>query len=155
MSGHQHRQALPSVLVQDYQYPKGFAVRRPSHDEVIAPDVVLVFGAKSYTGTVIEPQPSSFRLLLRYLQTFSLPDSFYSLVIHLPTFPLEQCRNPAITVPAIPSRQFNDPGYQSVFLSTYPLNVTLRLPGLSKYSACPPLRNTELSTCSGNDLASP
>jgi hypothetical protein len=55
MPGHPHRQAFSSIFVNDHQYPKGFAISSPCHNEIIAPDVVLVLGAKSYTGTVIEP----------------------------------------------------------------------------------------------------
>jgi hypothetical protein len=82
MPGRPHRQAFPSVFVNDHQYPKGFAISSPCHDEIIAPDVILVLGAKSDTGTVIEPQSSSFRLLLWYLQSFHPPDPFYPFVIH-------------------------------------------------------------------------
>lgn len=69
-TGYPHRQAFPSVFINDHEYPKGFPIGRPCHDEIIAPDVILILWAESDTGTVIEPQPPSFRLLLWYLQPF-------------------------------------------------------------------------------------
>ena len=36
--------------------------------ELIRPNVVSMFGAKSHTGTAIEPQPSPFRLLYRHFE---------------------------------------------------------------------------------------
>ena len=54
MPGHQHRQAFPSVFVNNHEYPKGFAIGSPCHDEIIAPNVILMLWTESDTGSVIE-----------------------------------------------------------------------------------------------------
>ena len=53
MPGHPHRQAFPGVFINDDEYPKGFAVGSPCHDEIVTPDVVSVLRAKPDTGTVL------------------------------------------------------------------------------------------------------
>jgi hypothetical protein len=58
--------------------------------------------------TVIQPEPSSLRLLLRYLQPFSSPDAFYTLVIDLPSLITEQGSYPSIPIYTEPYCKLDD-----------------------------------------------
>src|SRR5512136_1820199 len=82
-------------------------MRAVSH-KIIGPDMVAMGGPEPHTRPIVEPQTSSFGLLLGNLQPLLTPDAFHPLVIDPPTFSLEQCRNPAITVAPIPLGKFNN-----------------------------------------------
>ncbi len=58
-------------------------------------------GPEPDTRPIVEPETSSFGLLLGDLQPLLAPDAFHPLMIDPPTLSSEQCRNPAITVPPI------------------------------------------------------
>src|SRR5512136_3445164 len=76
--------------------------------KIIGPDMVAMGGPEPYTRPIVEPQTPSFGLLLGNLQPLLTPDAFHPLVIDPPTFSLEQCRNPAITVaPILPGKSDN------------------------------------------------
>ncbi len=67
--------------------------------------MVLVLGSKPNAGTVVEPESPSLRLLLRYFEPFSTPDSLDALVVHKPTFPIEELGDSSISVAALLERQ--------------------------------------------------
>ena len=69
--------------------------------------MVLVLGSKPNAGTVVEPESPSSRLLLRYFETFPTPDSLDALVVHKPTFPIEELRDSTIAVAAVLARQLD------------------------------------------------
>lgn len=58
------RQTLTVLLFNDRQHPKGLAVLCPAHDQVIGLDMVLVLWREPDAGTITEPEPGPFRLLV-------------------------------------------------------------------------------------------
>ena len=67
-------------------------------------------------GTVVQPQPSTLRLLLRNLQPFTSPDTLYTLVIHMPTAIPEQSCDPAVAVPTVLRCKVDDVPAQELFV---------------------------------------
>ena len=53
--GHQDRQALPAVLINDGEHPEHLAIMRASLDEVVSPDVVLPTRTQTNARPIIEP----------------------------------------------------------------------------------------------------
>ena len=72
---HPDRQAFPRVLIQQGQQPQRSPLVRSGTHEVVAPHVVRSLRPQSYTGTVVQPQPSSRPLFLRHFQPFPLAKS--------------------------------------------------------------------------------
>ena len=68
------------------------------------------------TRSVIEPQPTVFRLFLRNLQPLSSPDTLNPFSIYLTTFGSQQGSDPSITVSAILAGQAGDRFRQSIFV---------------------------------------
>ena len=56
------------------------ARRTPQHGT----DMILVLGAQSDAGAIVEPQPCSLGLFLRYFQPLAPPDPLHPLVVHEP-----------------------------------------------------------------------
>ena len=79
-----------------------------ARDEVVGPDMILSLGPEPDARTVVQPEPSTLRLLLRNLKPFTSPDPLNSLVVDVPTKSAEQRGDPAIAIPAILGGQVDD-----------------------------------------------
>lgn len=88
--------------------------------------MVLVLGSKPNAGTVVEPESPSLRLLLRYFEPFSTPDSLDALVIHKPTFPMEELCDSSIAVATVLARQLDRAFDEFGLESGCPRPATLR-----------------------------
>ena len=114
------RQTLTAVLLNDRQHPEGPAVLCPVHDKVVGPDIVPVLGPEPDTGTIIEPEPCPFRLLVGYLEPFPAPDPLHAFVVHMPASVSKQGCNPAVTIAAILRGKIDDsPGQGRFILSLH------------------------------------
>jgi len=107
-SFHYDVQALSAEFVDDRQHLDAAAIMRAVFDKIIGPDMVTMGRPEPDTRSIVEPQTSSFGLLLRNLQPLLTPDTFHPLMVNLPTLSLEQCRNPAITVTPIGFGKLNN-----------------------------------------------
>ena len=96
-----YSKALAGEFIKNRQHPETTTISGPGMYEVIAPDVIAMLRTEPYTGTIIEPESSAFRLTLWYLQTFPPPESFYPFVINLPTVIAQQRCNTSVPVPTI------------------------------------------------------
>ncbi len=94
-------EALSTEFVDNCQYLDWTAVVSAVCHEIIGPDMVAMAGPEPDTRPIVEPETSSFGLLLRNLQPLLAPDAFHPLMIDSPTLSSEQCRNPAIAVAPI------------------------------------------------------
>jgi len=107
-SFHYDVQALSAEFVDDRQHLDGAAIVRAVFDKIIGPDMVAMGRPEPDTRSIVEPQTSSFGLLLRNLQPLLTPDTFHPFMVNLPTLSLEQCRNPAIAVAPIGFGKLNN-----------------------------------------------
>jgi hypothetical protein len=94
----------------------------------------------------MEPQPSSWLLLLGNLQPFAAPDAFYPVLAHSPARTLQKHRNAAIAVAAIFTGQLNNGPGQCIFVLTLCRLVALRAAWLIHQLARSPLTHAMLST---------
>ena len=85
-------------------------------DEVIGPDVIGPARPQTDAGSVVEPQPAPFRLLLWDLQPLPPPDALDPLGVHVPTFGPEQGSDPPIAISAILAGQADDRGRECLFI---------------------------------------
>jgi hypothetical protein len=88
-SGNHDLQTLSRILIDDNQDPYDTAIDTAHHDKVIAPYVISMKRPQPHAGSITQPQPASLRLPLRHFKTLLSPQSFYSLMIHLPAFPAQ------------------------------------------------------------------
>lgn len=98
-------QAFPAVFVQDVERTERLSVIGSVMYEVVAPDVVAIFRAQPDAGAVVQSQPPLPRLFRWYFKPLALPQSFYTLVVHVPSRISQKCRDPAITVATVLSCQ--------------------------------------------------
>lgn len=99
---------LPASLVDDRKDTELAAIMGSALDEVVSPDMSRIFRAQPDARTVVQPQPSALRLLLRYLQTLASPDALHALAVHMPTRRSQQSRDTPIAITAILACQGND-----------------------------------------------
>src|SRR5215210_631587 len=95
------RQALVRELVDDVEHPDLPSVMGPILDEVVRPDVIAVLGPQPDAGSVRQPEPSSFGLLLRNLQPLASPDPLDTLVVDEPTCATQKLGDLAVAVASV------------------------------------------------------
>jgi len=145
-SPHINSQAFSGIFIKNGQQTEAPPIPRPCMNEVVAPHMIPVLRAKPDAGAIIQPQSSTFRLPLRYLQAFAKPDTLYSFVIDLPSFPTEQCGDAAVTIPAIPGRQLYDPLGQHPFVIRFMCIIAMATSRHLKNRACPAFRDGQRIT---------
>jgi len=123
---HADRQALTAELVDDVQRSIGSIVIRSMVNEVVGPDVIDVLRSQTNTRPVIEPQPTSLRLLHGNLQPLTAPQAFDPLIVQLPSCISQHGGNPPITVtPVLPSQLDHVPN-KKIFIVTGLRHIALR-----------------------------
>src|SRR5512139_627544 len=118
-------ETFPCILVHDVQNPKSPAVMGSRRHHIVAPDVIFSLGPQPDARAVVEPEPSSPRLSLRYFESFLPPDPLHPFVIYLPAFPDQKGRYPPVAIPSILGRQFSDAQNKSLFLTRRPRTIAL------------------------------
>ena len=81
--------------------------------------------AQTDTGSVVEPEPSAFRLFLRDLQPLPSPDALHPLGVDVPPFRVKQGSDTPVTAAAILARQADDRSRESLFVRTSNRNLPL------------------------------
>ena len=117
-SGEFGGQAYPGELVDHRRHAEGPTVVGPGLDEVVGPDMVLPARPQSDAGSVIEPEPAALGLFGWNLKPLPSPDAFNSLVVHVPAFGSQQCRDAAIAIAAIEARQADDRSCQGCLVGS-------------------------------------
>ena len=79
-----------------------------------------------YTGTVVQPQPSSRPLFLRHFQPLSPPDPLDPILTHLPACPSQQRRDSPLAIAAVVRCQGNDGLCQCILVQ--PMHRFISLP---------------------------
>jgi hypothetical protein len=119
------RQAFVSELVDDVEHAELLSLMGSVLDKVVGPDMVWALGAKPDAGAVIEPETAAFGLFLGNLQPLAPPQPLDPLVVHPPTRISQHRCNLAIAIAAIAPGQFDQIGYQAVFMLTAPRDSAL------------------------------
>jgi len=113
------------MLIDHIEHPKAPALMRPSEDEVIGPDMILVLGSEPDARSITEHQSASFTLFFRHFESFLLPDSFDPFVIDTPALKPEHRGDPAVAVSAVHAREIDDPLRQRQLVITHDWSISL------------------------------
>jgi len=113
------------------------------HDKVIGPDMIPVLRSSADTRSVIEPQPSSFGLLLWDFQPLSSPDTLNTFMIHLPAIISQQCRDSSVTISAVLQSKASNSLSQERFIISWLYLMALYRAMLTEYFAGPAFRNKQ------------
>ena len=87
--------------------------------------MILAFRSQPNARSVVEPQTPPFSLFLRHLETFPAPNAFNPLVIHLPSFFVQDRCDPWRSIAPVQSGQFDDPLRQWCFIVAYQWEIPL------------------------------
>ena len=109
--------------------------------------MLLALWPEPYARAVVEPQPASWLLLLRYLQPLATPDPLYAILAHPPAGSLQQRRDPAIAITAVLAGKLDDGLRECVFIFASDRTVALRAARLVGQPARPSLRYPMLLLC--------
>jgi hypothetical protein len=71
--------------------------------------MVWISRSQPHARTIRQPQSFAFGLLLQYFQPFLTPKPLDPLVIHRPARPAQEGGHPAVAVPALVTRQHEQP----------------------------------------------
>lgn len=112
-------------------------------DKVKSPDVMAPARSKPDTGTVIQPETTSFGLFRRHLQPFSPPDPSHTLGIHMPALSAKQGCDPAIAVTAKLAGKVDNRFGKRRFVIGDLGNITLGRSRLTKHATGTPFRNAK------------
>ena len=93
--------------------------------------MVLMGWSQTYTGTVIEPETTSFRLLLGNLKPLLTPYALNMLVIDLPSFAFQKNRDATISVTSVSAGETDDLSRQHLFIFVCDRRMSLGGAGLS------------------------
>ena len=99
--GDDDRQAFPRILLDDGEELQRSAVLRAIRHEVIRPDVVPIRRTLANARAIRKPQPAPFWLFLQHSEALSPPQPLDAFVIHRPAFPLQEPRDPSISIAPI------------------------------------------------------
>ena len=122
-------------------------IMRPCTDEVIAPHMVPSLWPEPHARAIVEPQASSWLLLLRYLQPFATPDTLHPVLAHPPTSSPQQRRDPAIPITAVLTGKLDDRLRECIFVFPPDRTIALRAARLVGQPARPALRHPMLLLC--------
>ena len=111
-------------------------------DEVVRPDVIGILGPQPNAGSVVEPEPSSLRLLLWHFEPLPPPDPLDPLLVHEPAgVPQQGCDAP-VAITAVLGGQGDDVGGQGRFILRLFGDLTLSGAMLAQNPAGLPFRDT-------------
>jgi len=68
-------ETLARKLVDNSQHAEYTSVLRSVLDEIVSPDMARTLGPQTDAGTIVQPETTAFRLLLRHFQPFLSPDA--------------------------------------------------------------------------------
>ena len=89
------------ILLDDGEELQRSAVLRAIRHEVIRPDVVPIRRTLANARAIRKPQPAPFWLFLQHSEALSPPQPLDAFVIHRPAFPLQEPRDPSISIAPI------------------------------------------------------
>jgi hypothetical protein len=137
------RQALAAELVNYCEHFERSPIDCAVGHEVVSPHVIRVLWPQPDTRTVIEPQPSAFRLFGRDFKPFTPPDALHPFAINPPAVGTQQRGDAAIAIAAKGTGQLNNRYRQRCFVVAHPVRLALGRARLTDGPASAPFRNTQ------------
>src|SRR5271168_258676 len=124
-SGHTDRQALPGVFVDQRQHPQHSAVVRHRTHEVVTPHMLGPLWSQPHARSIVQPQPPTGPLFLRYFQPLTTPDALHPILAYLPASTLQQRRNSPVSVAPVFTGQCHDRFRQRIFVDPRDRGIAL------------------------------
>src|SRR5271170_5289659 len=118
-------QTLPRVFIDQRQHPQRSSVMRHRAHEVVAPNVIRTLRSQPNARPIVQPQPPTGPLFLRYFQPLATPDALYPICARLPTITLQQRRNSPVSVATVFTGQGNDRFRQCLFVDLRDRGIAL------------------------------
>ena len=109
--------------------------------------MVGALGPEPHARSIVEPQPSTWLLLLGNLQPFATPDTLHPVLANPPASSLQQRRDSAIPVTAVLAGKLEDRLRKRIFVFTPYRAVALRAAWLVGQPARPALRHPMILLC--------
>src|SRR5690606_22014446 len=94
-------------------------------NEVVAPDVAAMGRSKPDARSVIQPEPSSLWVPVRYFQPFATPNPLDPLGIHRPSFLSKQCGDAAVSIATVDRGQSDNIRRQALLVGAGPQTPAL------------------------------
>jgi hypothetical protein len=113
---HPDDQAFPCELVNDVEHAEFAAIMGAVLDKVVTPDMVGILRPQPDARSVIEPEPSSLRLLLRYFQPLLPPDPLHPFAVHPPAGLPQKSGDAPVAITAILESKRDDVGGEGRFV---------------------------------------
>jgi hypothetical protein len=105
------------VFIQNVECPERFPIIGSMMHKVVGPDVIAILRAQPDARPVIQPEPPLLWLFPGHFKPLTPPQTFHTLVIHLPACISQQGSNAAITISAVLARQLDHVLDQAFFVS--------------------------------------
>ncbi len=140
------RQALPAVFIDHRQHPERLAVKGAVGGEVVAPDMATILGSEPHARAIVQPQPTTFWLLLRNFEPLATPDALDPLRVYRPAVITQQGGDTAVAVSAVLRGQPDDLGCQQLLIRPRVRRLPLGRTVLARHLAGTTLRYSERRT---------
>ena len=136
-------ETLSCILIDHAQHTEHPPIMRPVLHEVIGPDMALVRRSEPHARAVVQPETATFRLFHRHFQPLSPPDAIDPLLVHMPALVPQECRDPAIAIPAELFGQADDRTRQGVLVIAADEVLALGRAVLADHAAGPTFGDAE------------
>jgi hypothetical protein len=148
-------QALARVLVNERQNAQAAAIMGLAFYKVETPDMVGPLGPQPDAGSVIEPQPTAWSVLLGNLEPLATPDALNPVLAHTPACDLQKSGDPAIAIAPVLRGKDRDGSGEGILVSPDGRDVTLCPAWLADDPAGVALREAVLLSNALNRLPTP
>src|ERR1700720_318472 len=139
-----HQKCFARVLIDQVQRTRRSAIMRAHAHEVIAPHMVAVRRPQPYARAIVEPQPATRLLLLRYLQPLATPDTLHTVLAHLPACRNQQRRDAPVAVTTVLTGKSNDGLREPIFILALRRSIALGAAWLLDHATRPALAHSVL-----------
>ena len=133
--GYIDRQTLSGELINHRQHSNWSPVMSTTENEVVTPHVIPMLRSKTNARTIVEPQPTTLRLLRWNFQPVTPPQSLNSCVIYTPSFLTKHHCDATIAVTTKGRCQIGHPFHQPGFIIRNMQSPTLRRSRLAENTA--------------------
>ena len=87
--------------------------------------MIRSFRPQAKARSIVQPQPSTRPLFLRYFQPLATPNALYPIFAHLPAITLQQRRNSPVAVATVLTGQRNDRFGECIFVDPLDRGIAL------------------------------
>jgi hypothetical protein len=98
---HDNSQTFTAVFINDREHLDRSAIVSAIRHKIISPYMVPMGRSKTNARTIIQPQTTPLGLSLGDLQAFLPPDPLHTLMINLPSLPVQKSCNQTVAITTV------------------------------------------------------